>query len=133
MHIVIPSSSSSSHFLSMAAAADGLFRPIYEGCISGHDHGVERRPYHRNCGCALHSNNKSCRHRMPRCNNVSYPMRRAWSEGSLLVLSANSSAHSSPSTSPAPAPSSHRPQLDQEEEEEHTTTTKFVPLFEVSE
>ncbi|KAL2327369.1 hypothetical protein Fmac_020796 [Flemingia macrophylla] len=85
---------------SAAGAADGLFRPIYEGCISGYDNDVERRPYHRNCGCALHSNsrnNRACTHKLPRPNTLSYPIRRAWSEGSLAA----SSAHSSPSSSPA--------------------------------
>ncbi|PQP97437.1 uncharacterized protein Pyn_10106 [Prunus yedoensis var. nudiflora] len=84
------------------AAADGLFRCVYEGCIAGSDVGVERRPYHRNCGCALHnkSRNKQCTHGGPKCKKVSYPMRRAWSEGSLALVAA-SSAHSSPSSSPA--------------------------------
>ncbi|KAG4949781.1 hypothetical protein JHK82_043001 [Glycine max] len=99
----------------MAAAADGLFRPIYEGCISAYDNDVERRPYHKNCGCALHSksrrNSRACTHKLPKCNNVSYPMRRAWSEGSLSMASATTSAHSSPSSSPA---AGFRPQHDEE-------------------
>ncbi|RDX73725.1 hypothetical protein CR513_46619, partial [Mucuna pruriens] len=97
--------------MASAAASDGFFRPIYEGCISGYDNDVERRPYHRNCGCALHSKsqNKACGHKMPRCNSVSYPMRRAWSEGSLFI---SASPHSSPSSSsPAAGP---RSQLDEE-------------------
>ncbi|TKY73066.1 Cyclophilin peptidyl-prolyl cis-trans isomerase family protein isoform 1 [Spatholobus suberectus] len=96
--------------MATGAAADGLFRPIYAGCISGHDNDVERRPYHRNCGCALHSKsrNKSCAHRAPRCNSVSYPMRRAWSEGSLVMAA---SAHSSPSPS---SPAGVRPQHEEE-------------------
>ncbi|KAM1046500.1 uncharacterized protein LOC126614059 isoform X1 [Malus sylvestris] len=86
------------------AAADGLFRCVYEGCLSELDIGVERRPYHRNCGCALHnkSPNKQCTHGGPKSKKVSYPLRRAWSEGNLaLVASAGSSVHSSPSSSPA--------------------------------
>ena len=83
-------------------AADGFLRPIYEGCISGYDHCVERRPYHRNCGCVLHSKSKksSCTHRLPMCNKVKYPMRRAWSEGNLVLAA---SSHSSPSPSNSPA------------------------------
>ncbi|KAL5772760.1 hypothetical protein ACOSP7_012371 [Xanthoceras sorbifolium] len=93
-----------------SSAADGFFRCVYEGCISGCDSGIERRPYHRNCGCALHSksNNKSSRNCNPsnshKCKkiNVSYPMRRAWSEGSLVMAAAAaSSSSSSPSSSPA--------------------------------
>ncbi|MED6121920.1 hypothetical protein PIB30_034779 [Stylosanthes scabra] len=93
-----------------SGAADGLFRPIFEGSISGFDHCVERRPYHRNCSCELHNKSRNgggggtCTHKLGRGNNVSYPMRRAWSEGSLIMVA--SSAHSSPSSSPAAAAAS---------------------------
>ncbi|GAY56707.1 hypothetical protein WN943_003027 [Citrus x changshan-huyou] len=81
--------------MASAGTADGFFRCIYEGCLSGCDTGIERRPYHRYCGCALHSKSKN-NHRVhglpPRCKGtVSYPMRRSYSEGSLLVLAAASS------------------------------------------
>ena len=91
--------------MATGATPDGLFWSVYEGCISCYDNCVERRPYHRNCGCALH--NKSlinCTHKLPRCNNVSYPMRRAWSEGS-LVLAASSSSPSQVATGGRPQPS----------------------------
>lgn len=103
-----------------AAGADGLFRcGAYEGCISGSDVGKERRPYHRNCGCALHnrSENKKYRQQQQQCTHggqksksVSYPLRRAWSEGNLGLVVANGSCcsgHSSPSTSPAAAAVRH--------------------------
>ncbi|MCI22510.1 hypothetical protein A2U01_0043686, partial [Trifolium medium] len=99
----------------MAGAADGFLRPIYEGSISGYDHSVERRPYHRNCGCVLHSSKSRkspCTHKLPimTCNKIKYPMRRAWSESN-LVLSV--SAHSSPSPSPlAPGVKSRRGSVD---------------------
>ncbi|CAJ1944745.1 unnamed protein product [Sphenostylis stenocarpa] len=73
------------------ATPDGLFWSVYEGCISGYDNCVERRPYHRNCGCALHNKSLHCTHKLPRSNNVSYPMRRAWSEGSLVLAATSSS------------------------------------------
>ncbi|XP_028760831.1 uncharacterized protein LOC114735618 [Neltuma alba] len=93
-----------------ASAADGFFRGVYEGCISGHDNDVQRRPYHRNCGCAIHDKSSSsssspkaaCTHR-GKSNNVSYPLRRAWSESCLAMAAYNNSAHSSPSSSPATA------------------------------
>ncbi|KAJ0029787.1 uncharacterized protein LOC116143602 [Pistacia vera] len=90
--------------MAATGAADGFFRCVYEGCISGGDTEIERRPYHRNCGCALHSksNNKGrgnyiCPNGLPKCKNVSYPIRRSWSEGSLVLAASN---YSSPSTSP---------------------------------
>ncbi|KAK1323196.1 hypothetical protein QJS10_CPA02g01221 [Acorus calamus] len=29
-------------------------RCVFEGCLRIFDTEIERRPYHRNCGCALH-------------------------------------------------------------------------------
>ncbi|KAG6628147.1 uncharacterized protein LOC122297052 [Carya illinoinensis] len=94
---------------SAGAAAEGLLRCVYEGCIAGCDTGIERRPYHRNCGCALHNKSRKGSSNITafsaKCckKSVSYPIRRSWSEGSLaLHASASSSSHSSPSSSPAP-------------------------------
>ncbi|CAF2124236.1 unnamed protein product [Brassica rapa] len=83
-------------------AADGIFRCIFEGCISGLDSGIERRPYHKNCDCALHDGagkrqnqqRKSCR-----CHgsskSISFPIRRSWSEGNVLAMNFPSSSSSS--------------------------------------
>ncbi|KAL1372184.1 hypothetical protein HN51_002327 [Arachis hypogaea] len=108
-----------------ATGADGVFRAVYEGCISGYDNCVQRRPYHRNCGCALHNNNnnrKHCSHMLQRCDKVSYPMRRAWSEGNLVMATppSSSSPSSSHSSSVAAAASGDMPRLSlfKEEEEE---------------
>lgn len=85
--------------MASGAAADGVFWSVYEGCISGYDNCIERRPYHRNCGCALHKKQpKNRTHKLPRCNNVSYPMKRACSEGSLVLAAAAASLNSSSST-----------------------------------
>ncbi|KAK1400075.1 hypothetical protein POM88_009938 [Heracleum sosnowskyi] len=64
--------------MSTGAAGDGFFKGMYDGCIPGHDMGVENRPYHRNCGCALHKTRGDCSHSLPN-SNVSYPRRRVWS------------------------------------------------------
>ncbi|XVE98493.1 hypothetical protein REPUB_Repub03eG0111400 [Reevesia pubescens] len=84
-----------------AGAADGLFWSLNEGCLSGCHIGIERRPYHRNCPCALHDKSRwNCPHASPKSKNVSYRIRRAWSEGCLTMAAA--SFHSnSPSSSPA--------------------------------
>ncbi|KAB5514557.1 hypothetical protein DKX38_028463 [Salix brachista] len=89
-------------------SADGFFRYVYDGCLSGGDMGMDRRPYHRNCRCALHKSKENCPHALPRCKNVSYPIKRSWSEGSLALMvaansssSSSSSCHSSPSSSPS--------------------------------
>ncbi|MBA0875012.1 hypothetical protein Goshw_025092, partial [Gossypium schwendimanii] len=92
-----------------AGAADGIFWSLYEGCISGNEIGIERRPYHKNCRCALHDKSRgNCPRSIAKSNNVSYPMRRAWSEGCLMIAAAaSSSCHSSPSSLPAWAGQHH--------------------------
>ncbi|PKI52303.1 uncharacterized protein LOC116199369 [Punica granatum] len=89
-----------------AAATDGFLRCFYDGCLAGCDDAKERRPYHRNCGCALHKprgDSPPCSHRF---SSLSYPIRKSWSESclSLMVSSLSSSSSpcsSSPSSSPA--------------------------------
>lgn len=83
--------------MSTGASSDGLFRGIYDGCISGHDMDISNRPYHRNCGCALHKMRRNCTHALPK-SKVSYPIRRAGSENSLAMMV---SGQSSPATPPA--------------------------------
>ncbi|XP_056856501.1 uncharacterized protein LOC130505920 [Raphanus sativus] len=83
-------------------AADGIFRSIFEGCISGLDSAIERRPYHKNCDCALHDGagksqnqrRKSCR-RHGSSESISFPIRRSWSEGNILAMNFPSSSSSS--------------------------------------
>ncbi|KAE8657924.1 Zinc finger protein, putative isoform 1 [Hibiscus syriacus] len=80
--------------------ADGFLRSLlYEGCISGCDVGIERRPYHRNCRCAFHDKSLAgnCSGAFPKSKKVSYPIRRSWSEGCLAMATA-SLVHSSPSS-----------------------------------
>ncbi|GLT80532.1 hypothetical protein SLA2020_519670 [Shorea laevis] len=107
------------------AGAGGLFRSIvyivYEGCISGCDSEIENRPYHRNCGCALHSRSRggNCPHASPKSTNASYPIRRSKSEGWLSMTVACRS-----NTSPSPV-AAGRPHLgfsigDQEESSHHS-------------
>ncbi|KAE9601756.1 hypothetical protein Lal_00040883 [Lupinus albus] len=85
--------------MATGAGGEGLFRWVYSGCISNYDNCVEWRPYHRNCSCALHNKSpNNCNHKFARCNNVSYSMRRAWSEGNLVLQTSSSS----PSPSPSP-------------------------------
>ncbi|GMJ07248.1 hypothetical protein HRI_004394000 [Hibiscus trionum] len=101
-------------------AADGFLRSlIYEGCISGCDLGIERRPYHRNCRCALHDKSfpGNCSHVFPKSKKVSYPIRRSWSEGSLAMAAVAASVHSSPS-SPSSAGVGNRRLGSYKEEEE---------------
>ncbi|KAJ4958811.1 hypothetical protein NE237_025922 [Protea cynaroides] len=87
-----------------SGAVEGLIQSVFEGCISMKDMEIERRPYHRNCSCALHKrtreggSSKAC----SLCGKVSFPVRRSQSDGSLLTLASQySSRISSASSSPA--------------------------------
>ncbi|KAK9076757.1 hypothetical protein SSX86_005091 [Deinandra increscens subsp. villosa] len=86
------------------AAGDGCFRTSgFEGCITSGDMEITRRPYHRNCSCALHKMHEKCSRASHLASHVSYPIRRVWSEGSLaIVVSTNNS--SSPCSSPVAGP-----------------------------
>ncbi|XP_047339631.1 uncharacterized protein LOC124943118 [Impatiens glandulifera] len=88
--------------MATGVARDGLIRGFFDACISGADAGIQRRPYHKNCSCALHKSRGQCSHSTSR-NNVSYPIRRTWSEGSFTLMAASSSAaaYVSPGSSPA--------------------------------
>ncbi|KAM7266841.1 hypothetical protein ACFE04_009007 [Oxalis oulophora] len=80
------------------AAYEGFFQCVYS--IAGNDMGIQQRPYHRNCSCALHRSKGHCQHVTAKNINVSYPLRKAWSsEGSLTLTMAANSCHSSPCSS----------------------------------
>uniref|UniRef100_A0A7N0T109 Uncharacterized protein n=1 Tax=Kalanchoe fedtschenkoi TaxID=63787 RepID=A0A7N0T109_KALFE len=94
--------------MAAAAAGDGM-QFVYDSCLSGCDCGIDRRPYHRNCGCALHkSRSRACLRKAERStgNKVAFPIRRSWSEGSLALAAAGgygSSVNSSPASGSSPA------------------------------
>lgn len=92
--------------ISQTMSADGIFRSIFEGCISGLDSAIERRPYHKNCGCALHDKSSGAgknqnQRRPPSCRrhgsseSISFPIRRSWSEGNIMAMNLFSSSSSS--------------------------------------
>ncbi|OVA14203.1 hypothetical protein BVC80_9029g32 [Macleaya cordata] len=54
--------------------AKGMFGCVYEGCITMYEMEIERRPYHRNCGCALHkSRGSDCSKQTCVVGNSNYP------------------------------------------------------------
>ncbi|PWA35287.1 hypothetical protein CTI12_AA293560 [Artemisia annua] len=88
-----------------SAGGEGLFGNVFGGCISCEELSIQRRPYHRNCNCALHkkSNENHCSH----ANNVpkvSYKIRRSWSEGCLVAMTSSAAAVTSPSPGSSPSP-----------------------------
>ncbi|KAL6221592.1 hypothetical protein ACLB2K_004988 [Fragaria x ananassa] len=67
---------------------------MFEGSLSIRDTGIERRPYHKNCNCALHkSNAASCSNAFR--NPISFPIKQSWTDNSLGISSPNSKLSSS--------------------------------------
>ncbi|RXH74311.1 hypothetical protein DVH24_029032 [Malus domestica] len=69
--------------MSTAGISGMMFRCVFEGSLSMQDTEIERRPYHKNCGCALHSNAGVCSNACQR--NISFPKKQSWSDGTLCM------------------------------------------------
>ncbi|CAN6540677.1 unnamed protein product [Malus baccata var. baccata] len=69
--------------MSTAGISGMMFQCVFEGSLSMQDTEIERRPYHKNCGCALHSNAGVCSNACQR--NISFPKKQSWSDGTLCM------------------------------------------------
>ncbi|PIA45674.1 hypothetical protein AQUCO_01600123v1 [Aquilegia coerulea] len=81
-----------------SGAAEGLIRCVLDGCLSESGVEIERKPYHRNCSCALHKPKGQCYKVSNGNKKISYPMRRSYSESCLALAESN---FASPSSSPS--------------------------------
>ncbi|KAG0482017.1 hypothetical protein HPP92_010101 [Vanilla planifolia] len=79
-----------------SAATPGWFnwQGMWAASLQGFDGEIHRRPYHRNCGCALHRSrtipaDAAC----PSSSSVSYPIRRRSSSWHSLASSSSSSTN----------------------------------------
>ncbi|KAB2618845.1 hypothetical protein D8674_014714 [Pyrus ussuriensis x Pyrus communis] len=64
--------------MSSARVSGTMFQCVFEGSLSMQDTGIERRPYHKNCSCALHSKAGVCSNACQR--NISFPKKQSWSD-----------------------------------------------------
>lgn len=71
---------------------------VFDGSLSMQDFLIERRPYHRNCGCALHDdrfrNGAACSHAMKLKNSVSFLKTQKCPITSLQILRSSSKVSS---------------------------------------
>ncbi|KAL7134576.1 hypothetical protein ABFS83_11G036200 [Erythranthe nasuta] len=74
-----------------SGAADLMFRCVFDGSLSMGDVDIERRPYHRDCKCALHETKGKCSHSN---GNISFPKREFRSKCSLSLSSSNITSQS---------------------------------------
>ncbi|XVE71577.1 hypothetical protein DITRI_Ditri10aG0162500 [Diplodiscus trichospermus] len=68
-------------------AAKMMLQCVLEGSLAMHDIQIERRPYHRNCGCALHNLKGVCSSACSRTRNISFPRKQACCDFSLSIAS----------------------------------------------
>ncbi|KAF8033855.1 hypothetical protein BT93_C0198 [Corymbia citriodora subsp. variegata] len=54
-------------------AAKLMLCGIFDGCLLINDVEIERRPYHRNCACAMHKLKGSRSTTCPHHSNISFP------------------------------------------------------------
>ncbi|EYU34917.1 hypothetical protein ABFS82_11G038000 [Erythranthe guttata] len=73
-------------------AADLMFRCVFDGSLSMCDMDIERRPYHRDCKCALHEIKGKCPHSGSKQRNIPFPNREFKSKCSLSLSSSNISS-----------------------------------------
>ncbi|XVE98482.1 hypothetical protein REPUB_Repub03eG0110300 [Reevesia pubescens] len=76
-------------------AAEMMFRCVFEGSIVMQDSLIERRPYHRNCDCALHKLNGVCSSACSGTRNISFPKKQPWNDCSLSFSASKFSSQSS--------------------------------------
>lgn len=74
-----------------ARAAETMLRYVFDGCLSMQDTEIERRPYHRNCSCAMHklkgASSGACSHQ----RKISFPEKHPRTQSSLASKSSSGS------------------------------------------
>ncbi|KGN65216.1 hypothetical protein Csa_019753 [Cucumis sativus] len=72
----------------------GVGSRVFDGSLSLQSFLIERRPYHRNCGCALHDdrirNGAACSHALKSKNSVSFLKTQKCPKTSLQILPSSS-------------------------------------------
>jgi len=69
-----------------SAASDIMFRCVFDECISMDSMEIERRPYHRNCNCALHKSKAGSSTSFPQPRNILFPKKQSWRDCSLSLV-----------------------------------------------
>lgn len=78
---------------------------VFDGMsISMEDFLIERRPYHRNCGCKLHIKNGSCPHPPFKTSSLSFMRNQKWTKTTSLHIQSASKFSSLPSPLRHPEP-----------------------------
>ncbi|KAK8683028.1 hypothetical protein V6N13_039103 [Hibiscus sabdariffa] len=76
--------------MATGATAMMMLRCVLEGSLVMHEIEVERRPYHRNCSCALHNLKGVVCSSSSRARNISFSKKKTWRNDCSLSTTANS-------------------------------------------
>ncbi|GKU87683.1 hypothetical protein SLEP1_g2044 [Rubroshorea leprosula] len=76
--------------------ATGAVYRMFDGCIAANDKDIQWRPYHRNCGCALHKLKGGSSHACSQPRNIAFPKKQWQSYCSLSIEASTFSSQSSP-------------------------------------
>ncbi|KAL5772764.1 hypothetical protein ACOSQ2_012688 [Xanthoceras sorbifolium] len=68
--------------MASSGAADMVLGCVFNGSLLLHDLTIERRPYHKNCSCALHDLKGTCSNTCLKKNNLSFHKKQVWSSSS---------------------------------------------------
>lgn len=75
-------------------AAEAMLWHVFNGIISMSDMDIERRPYHRNCSCAMHKLKGSCSSACSQQKNILYSKKQSWDDCHLYMKDSPSSPQS---------------------------------------
>ncbi|KAL5774817.1 hypothetical protein ACOSP7_012374 [Xanthoceras sorbifolium] len=82
--------------MSSSGAAEMVLGCVFNiGSLSLHDLTIERRPYHKNCSCALHDLKGVCSKTCLKKNNLSFRKNQVWRSSENQYFMSLSSADSS--------------------------------------
>ncbi|KAJ9688864.1 hypothetical protein PVL29_014487 [Vitis rotundifolia] len=78
-----------------AGAAEAILWCVFDASISMSDMEIERRPYHRNCSCAMHKLKGVCSNACSQQKNISYSKKKSLDDCSLSIKASKFSSQSS--------------------------------------
>ncbi|XVE63590.1 hypothetical protein DITRI_Ditri07aG0032000 [Diplodiscus trichospermus] len=81
--------------MATGAAAEMMLRCVLDGSLVMQEMEVERRPYHRNCSCALHNLKGVCSSACSRSRNISFSKKKTWNDCSLSMAASQFSSQPS--------------------------------------
>ncbi|GLT69489.1 hypothetical protein SLA2020_416370 [Shorea laevis] len=76
--------------------ATGAAHRMFDGSIAANDTDIQWRPYHRNCGCALHKSKGGSSHACSQPRNIAFSKKQWKSDCSLSIEASRFSSQSSP-------------------------------------